>query len=151
MTTMGGSDSSDISWDDHGEPIDDTQASSEHFDLDRHDDQVTTLLFTATNPPGTVSASTVMDGRLVRVELSPQATRMTESQLAEEITIMAKLARRQAQAAQHAIAAKFMTELGHDGASTRSYLERELRLPSPQTVLTEKSRVFATRYADEHD
>ena len=115
------------------------------------DEDVMTLLFTATNPPGTVSATAVMDGRTVRIDLSQQVTDMTETQLAQEITIIAGLAQRQAQAAQHAMAANVMQRLGHDGASTESYLERELGLPSPQTVLSERAQLFAARYVDEDD
>jgi hypothetical protein len=151
MTAVGGSSHSDVPWEDDDEHVDVGEGTWEYSDSDQDDDQVATLLFTATNPPGTVAATALMDGRIIRVELSPQVTRMTESQLAEEITVMSRLARRQAQAAQHAIAAQVMHELGHDGASTRSYLERTLSLPSPQAVLAEKLHVFAARYVDEHD
>ena len=76
---------------------------------------------------------------------------MTESQLAEEIIVISKIAGRQALAAQHALAANVMRKLGHDSAATRGYLERELGLPSPHTVLAEKIGVFKARYAEEHD
>jgi ESX secretion-associated protein EspD/H len=146
---VSGTDFSSASWEDDDAESDDdpweTADSSDDGEL------VTTLLFTATNPPGTVSVTAVMDGRIVRVDLSPGVTRMTESQLAEEITVISKIAGRQALAAQHALAAGVMRKLGHDSAATRAYLERELGLPSLQTVLTEKLGVFKARYAEEHD
>jgi len=114
------------------------------------DDQIETLLVTATNPAGTVVATALMSGQVVRVELSSQVTKMTESQLAEEITVISTLAREQARAAQYAFIATFMHQLGHDPAGTRGFLEHEIGLPSPQTVLDEKARLFATRYADEN-
>jgi hypothetical protein len=76
---------------------------------------------------------------------------MTEAELAEEIRAIATLARQQAQAGQHALIARLMQELGRDPASTRSFLERELGLPSPDTVRAERANVFAARYAEDQD
>jgi hypothetical protein len=111
------------------------------------DDHVQTLLFTAANPPGTVSVTTLLDGRILRVDLDPQVEALTESQLAEEISIIATLARQQARAAQHAVVLEFMGKLGHDRVATRGFLEHDLGLPSPQSVMAEKAQVFAMRYA----
>ncbi len=74
----------------------------------RDADTVSTVLFTATNPDGTVSVTALMGGQILRVDLSPQMTTMTESELAEEITVIASLARRQAQAGQHVLIALIM-------------------------------------------
>lgn len=112
------------------------------------DEDVPAVLFTATNPAGTVSVTVLMGGQVLRVELTQQVSRMTESELADEITVISTLARRQAQAGQHVVIALFMRKLGHDRGSTRSFLERELGLPSPNTVNAERSNIFATRYAD---
>jgi hypothetical protein len=76
---------------------------------------------------------------------------MTESQLAEEITVIAGLAGNQARAAQHGLVAGYMRELGHDGAATRGFLERDLGLPSPDTVKAERAQLFATRYAGDDE
>ncbi len=113
------------------------------------DEDVQTVLFTATNPTGSVAVTVLMDGRVLRVDLAPGVTAMTESQLAEEITLIATLARQQAQAGQHAVVAELMSELGHDRAATRSFLERELGLPAPDTVVAEKAKLFALRYAED--
>jgi hypothetical protein len=113
------------------------------------DEEFLTVLFTATNPTETVSVTALMDGRVLNVELSPRVASMTESQLAEEILVIAGLARQQAQAGQHALIADLMGQLGQDPASTRSFLERDLRLPSPETVKSERSSIFAARYADD--
>jgi hypothetical protein len=114
----------------------------------RDDDTVTTVLFTAANPDGTVSVTALMGGQILRVDLSPQVTRMTESELAEEVTVIAGLARRQAQAGQHVLIALIMRQQGHDPASTQSFLERDLGLPSPSTVNAQRASIFAARYAD---
>jgi hypothetical protein len=113
------------------------------------DDGIDTLLVTATNPAGTVSATALMSGQVVRVALSAQVTRMTEFQLAEEISVISNLARQQAQATQHAFVATFMHQQGHDPAGTRGFLESVVGLPSPQTVLADRAALFATRYSDE--
>lgn len=139
------------SWDDDEDNVEFDYGEPEEPASSDESEEVTTLLVTATNPSGTVSVTTMLSGLVVRVDLSPEVVRMTESQLSEEITVISKIAGRQAQAAQHAFAANVMHKLGHDVASTRSYLERELGLPAPQTVLAEKLTVFNSRYADEDD
>jgi hypothetical protein len=128
--------------DDAADPWDTPEPST------RDDDTVTTVLFTATNPDGTVSVTALMGGQILRVDLSPHVTRMTESELAEEITVIASLAHRQAQAGQHVLIALIMRQQGHDPASTQSFLERDLGLPSPSTVNAQRASIFATRYAD---
>ena len=89
----------------------------------------------------------LLDGRILRVDLDPHVETLTESQLAEEISIIANLARQQARAAQHAVVLEFMHKLGHDGVATSGFLEHELDLPSPQTVHRKRQEVFASRYA----
>ncbi|WP_441957885.1 hypothetical protein [Mycolicibacterium houstonense] len=108
---------------------------------------VQTLLVTAEHPNGSIAATSLIDGRVFRVRLSSQVTKMTESELAEEIVKVCTRARRQAEAARHHIVASVMGELGQDPAATRSFLERTIGLPSPQTVLDEKARAFADYYS----
>ena len=74
----------DRGWDSIDAPVDDTDSERQ------------TLLFTITNPPGTVSATAALDGRIQQIELSPKVTAMTESQVAEEVTVLAGLARQRA-------------------------------------------------------
>ena len=106
------------------------------------DPMVDTLTVTATNPTGTVSATALLDGRVMEIGLLPQVTKLTEGELAAEIAAVARLAGQQGKAAQHAFIAMFMRQLGHDGAALRSFLERNVGLPSPETVLQEKSAAF---------
>jgi hypothetical protein len=44
-----------------------------------------------------------------------------------------------------------MREQGHDDAGTRDFLARDLDLPTPEEARAEKARIFATRYAGDHD
>lgn len=118
--------------------------------VDVLDGEVDTLLVTVSNPAATVSTTVLLDGRVVKVDLAQEVTGWSEAHLAEEIVVIATLARKQALAAQHSFTAAFMQQLGHDPAATRGLLERELGLPFPGDVLAEKARIFATRYQDDH-
>lgn len=109
------------------------------------------LVFTVTNPPGTVSVTVFLDGRIHQVELAATVTRMTEAELADEVLVIAGLAHQQAQAAQHALLVESMGELGHDRVETGNFLEHDLGLPSPPTVQAETAQVFANRYEADDD
>lgn len=115
------------------------------------DDSVSTLLCTASNPPGTVSATALLSGRILDVEFSPEAARMTGRELAEEIRSVAALANQQARAAQHSVMATLMDRLGKDPAETRSFLERELGLPSPESVNAARAQSLAAHYAGDSE
>ncbi|MBB5166573.1 YbaB/EbfC family DNA-binding protein [Mycobacterium sp. AZCC_0083] len=108
-----------------------------------------TIFFTVTNPPGTVSATALLDGRPIQVTLAPQVCNMTESQLAEEISLIARLASQNARAGQHLLVSGMMQQMGEDPLTARSYAEHELGLPTAETVLADKAQIFATRYAHE--
>lgn len=113
------------------------------------DNDAPAMLFTVTNPPGTVSVTVMADGGPMQIDLAPRAVDMTESRLAEEISLMARLAGRNALAGQHVLISGIMRRLGHDRLAVQSYLEHELGLPSAETVLAAKAEIFASRYRDE--
>jgi hypothetical protein len=107
--------------------------------------------FAVTNPPGTVTVSAFMDGRVREVELSREATGMTEVELADEIVVVAGLATQDARAAQYDYVLDGMRQDGHDDAATRDFLTRDLGLPSPEDASAARAKVFAVRYAGDHD
>lgn len=107
------------------------------------------IFFTVTNPPGTVSATALLDGRPIQVTLAPQVADMTEPQLAEEISLIARLASQNARAGQHLLVSGMMQQMGEDPLTARSFVEHEMGLPSAETVLADKAQIFATRYAHE--
>ena len=115
------------------------------------DDELPVPLFTLTNPPGTVTVTTFMDGRVHQIDLSPKVTTMTETHLAEEIVVIAGLATQDARSAQYAFMLEGMRQQGHDNVATRDFLARDLDLPSPEDAETSRAQVFATRYAGGHD
>lgn len=115
------------------------------------DEELQSSLFTITNPPGTVTVSADLDGRVQWVDLTAKVTHMTEPHLAEEILVIADLARQRARSAQYAFISKAMRELGQDHATTRDFLGREMDLPSPDEAIAAAAEVFATRYASDDD
>ncbi|MDT5064172.1 MAG: hypothetical protein QOK02_327 [Mycobacterium sp.] len=108
-------------------------------------------LFTVTNPPGTVTVTTFMDGRVNRIDLSPKVVTMTETNLADEIVVIARLATQDARSAQYSFMLEGMREQGHDDFATHDFLTRDLDLPSPDQARAARAQVFATRYASNHD
>ena len=106
---------------------------------------------TVTNPPGSVTVSAFVDGRVERIELSPRASRLTESELAAEIVVVAGLAAQEAKSAQYTVMLDGLRERGHDDAGTRDFLTRDLGLPSPEQAQADRARVFSTRYPGDHD
>jgi hypothetical protein len=136
------------------DPDDDTDGSGlDAFDAFSVDDdepaEPVVAPFTVSNPPGTVTVSAHLDGRVHRIELSPKVTTMTESDLAEEIVLIAGLATQHARSAQYQSILDGMTAQGHDGADTREFLSRDLKLPSPQQAESATAELFSTRYAHE--
>ncbi|MFN3004014.1 YbaB/EbfC family DNA-binding protein [Mycolicibacterium wolinskyi] len=107
-------------------------------------------LFTVTNPPGTVTVSAYLDGRVHQIDLSPKVTNMTESDLADEILVIADLAGQQARSAQYSFMLEGMREHGHDDVATRDFLTRDLNLPTPEQADTARAQVFSTRYGGDH-
>ncbi|HEX2284932.1 MAG TPA: YbaB/EbfC family DNA-binding protein [Mycobacterium sp.] len=115
------------------------------------DDQVPVPVFTVTNPPGTVTVTTFLDGRVKQIDLSPKVTDMTETDLADEIVVIAGLATQDAKSAQYAYMLEGMRQQGHDDAATRDFLTRDLDLPTPEQAQAARAALFATRYAGDHD
>jgi len=107
-------------------------------------------LFTVTNPQGSVSVTTMMGGIIQKVTLTDKASSMTESGLAEEIFVIADLARQKARAAQHTFMMESMSELAGDGeeanALLREFVGMTLNLPTPEEAAEAEAEVFATRY-----
>jgi UDP-N-acetylmuramoylalanine-D-glutamate ligase len=86
-----------------------------------------------------------------QIDLAPSVTTMTESQLAEEIRVIADLARRRGLAGQYTLMATILySEAHHNGAEVREVLEQGLELPSPQQADEAQADVFASRYSERH-
>ncbi len=115
-------------------------------------------LFTVTNPPETVSVSALIGGRIHQIRLSPKATSMSESELADEIAVIAGLARQKGLAGEHTYLlenpdlSETMRAIGLDGGQVlRDFMENGIGLPTPEKADAEQAEVFATRYTADHD
>lgn len=127
----------------------DAAGTEPHRHVDDAPEAESLLLVSASNTAATVTATALTGGQILRVELASQVVKMTEHELAEEILGVSAMVRQQGAAARHAIIAEVMRLLGHDPSATRSFLERNLGLPKPDTVLTTKAAEFAKRYAED--
>ncbi|MDR3665130.1 MAG: YbaB/EbfC family DNA-binding protein, partial [Mycobacterium sp.] len=105
--------------------------------------------YTVANPPQTVVVTALMDGRIQHVGLAPAVTKMTEVELAEEVLVIAELARQDGRSAQYAAMYDGLRELGHDRAATRDFLSHNLDLPSPEDAAAARAHTFSTRYSGE--
>lgn len=129
------------------DPDDDLAAPT----FDAPDESSAGATFTVTNPPGTVTVSTFIDGRIQQIDFSQEVTAMAESDLSEEIVVIGRLATQDARAAQYAFMLEGMRRQGHDDVATRDFLTRDLDLPSPEDAAAARARLFATRYTGDHE
>ncbi|GAS89019.1 YbaB/EbfC family nucleoid-associated protein [Mycolicibacterium brisbanense] len=131
-------------------PDDDEPAFSALDALDAENDEPDVPIFSVTNPPGTVTVTAYMDGRVQQIDLSPKAVDMTESDLIDEILVIAELATQDARSAQYSFMLEGMREQGHDDFATRDFLTRDLNLPTPEQSDAARAQIFATRYGGEN-
>ncbi|OSC40342.1 hypothetical protein [Mycobacterium decipiens] len=127
----------------------DTSADDE--DLSDADGSGGWQLTTLTNPAETVSVTASMDGQIRGVELSANVATMTESELAEEVLVVADLTRQRALSAQHALLARSLRAIGADDEAIRDLLDNGMGLPSPEQAAEAQAHVFVTRYISHTD
>lgn len=131
--------------------VDTSAAGGTEDDVPSVDDETVPFGYTVTNPPQTVTVTALMDGRIHRVRLAPRVTNMTEVELAEEILVIAGLARQDGRSAQYDVMYSGLRDLGHDRAEAKDFLSRSLDLPSPEEAAATRAHIFATRYSGEVD
>jgi hypothetical protein len=108
---------------------------------------------TVTNPPETVSVTAIMTGEIQRIDVSPVVAKtMTEAELADEIVVIANLAREKAQATQYALLLESLHATGTtDHEAVREMLRNSMGLSSPEQAARSQAEVFAARYASSAD
>jgi hypothetical protein len=94
--------------------------------------------FTVANPAGMVWVSAGIGGTTLRVELSPTVVHMTEVMLAEEICVLADLARLKGQAGQLTVLLEAGVAIADDGD-----------LATGEQAAAAQAEVFATRYGSD--
>ncbi|MCV7010569.1 hypothetical protein [Mycobacterium gordonae] len=102
------------------------------------------------NPQGTVAVSADMGGRIHRVDLSAGATSMGEQQLAEEILVIANLARQRARSAQYTLLLDTLAEAPVQDPESRpallEFVRKTMGVATPEDAAATEEKVFATRY-----
>jgi hypothetical protein len=104
-----------------------------------------------------VSVTALIDGRTQRVTLSATATtKLSESELADEIIVLAELARQKGLAGQHTYLTENADQIqGLDGLADlgidsnqmlRELMQSGMQLPTPEQAEAAQTEVFATRY-----
>jgi len=141
----------DFSVAESGQVESDLDALGDYAEDPAEDDDLPVPVFAVTNPPGTVTVTAFLDGRVKQVDLSPKVTEMTEADLADEIVVIAGLATADARSAQYAYMLEGMRHQGHDDVATRDFLARDLDLPTPDEAKAARAQLFSTRYAGGHD
>ncbi|BAX95041.1 DUF2694 domain-containing protein [Mycobacterium shigaense] len=134
--------------------LDAIAAATEAAATEDEDDGI--MEFTVTNPPETVSVTALNDGRTQRVRLAPTATKLTETEVAEEIVVLAELARKKGLAGMHTYLLDNASEIeGLDGLAElgvdsnqllRDMMESGMQLPTPEQADAAQTEVFAARY-----
>ncbi|ORW01166.1 hypothetical protein AWC15_07715 [Mycobacterium lacus] len=121
------------------------------------DEEDAVQLFTVTNPPETVSVSALIDGRIDQVDLSEKVTSMTESELAEEILVIADLARQKGLAGRYTYLLEeddslpdALREMESDGCEAVHDFVNGMALSTPEQATAAQAEVFATRYATDN-
>ena len=109
------------------------------------------VLFTVSNASQAVSVTTVLNGMVHRIELSPRvASSLTEVELADEIISVAQVAAAKAQSGQYEFIYELMRIQGQDRDSIRQVLETTMGLPTPEEAIAKESRLI-TRHLHGHD
>jgi len=140
--------------DDTSRPWDDTEdvgAGGPALSEADEQQEVSSPLYSVTNPAGTVSVTAYLDGRIHHVELAPKVTDMSERELADEIRVIADLARQKARSQLHALIIEGVHVMGYDPAIMRDGLRRELDMPTPEEAAATVAEVFASRYSADHE
>jgi len=128
------------------------QDSGDTEDADAAEDEFSWELTTVTNPAETVTVSTIMDGSICSVELAADAGSMTESELADEILVIADVARQKASSVLHSLLVEGMQAQGIEegGLLTQILGPGFLNLSSPKQAAEAQAEVFATRYGSDN-
>ncbi|MFV8172014.1 hypothetical protein [Mycolicibacterium peregrinum] len=104
------------------------------------------MRFSASDPSQIVTVTTLLNGMIDRVELSPLAGReMTERELATEIVSVAEIAAVKAQSAQYELVYELMRLQGQDRDSIRGVVEGMLHLPTPDQAIASEAEFTSQR------
>jgi hypothetical protein len=92
-----------------------------------------------------------MVGRLQRIDLAPDsklATSMTETELAQEILLVGRLAGQKARSELFTVMMDQTAAAGQDPAVARRFLRDDVGLPTPEDSATAQAEAFGAQYLE---
>jgi hypothetical protein len=110
------------------------------------DEDPQTPLISATNPPGTVTVTAHLNGLVQQVELAASTTTMTESQLAEEVRVVADVAAKKASSAMYIFMVELMVAQGIGRQTAETFMQANMSLATPQQARAAEVEL-ATRHS----
>ena len=116
---------------------------AEHGEVDNAEP---TPLISASNPTGTVNVQAYLNGLTHRVELAPGTATMSETQLAEEICVIADVAAKKATSALYFVMAEVLTAQGIPRETAETFLQNNMPYATPPQARAAEV-ALAARYA----
>ncbi|OCB57598.1 hypothetical protein A5722_00475 [Mycobacterium vulneris] len=101
----------------------------------------------AINPPGTVTVTAYLNGSVAQVDLDPRVTAMTETQLADEIRVVAGVAAKRATAVVHIGVVNMLVEQGMDFREARDFVGTNMPFATPEQA-GEAELALIARHSD---
>jgi hypothetical protein len=117
---------------------------------DDSDDTSGPVTFGVTNAAGTITAQATISGAINRIELSSSITSMTESDLARDIMVTAKLANLQGRAIQRAMVQSLLMYQGMDPDVAAQFIDEITDLPTPAQSEAAQAEAMAAYLRGEH-
>jgi hypothetical protein len=117
---------------------------------DNADNDAQMPLTSATNPPGTVTVTAHLNGLVQQVELAASTTTMTESQLAEEVRVVADVAAKKATSAMYIFMVELMVAQGIGRETAETFMQSNMPLANPQQARAAEAEL-AARHAHRHE
>ena len=156
-------DPDEYDWDDSGSDlaaldfstdVDDERGSSldalDYYAAGPADDNGQLPLISATNPPGTVTVTAHLNGLVQQVELAASTTTMTESQLAEEVRVVAEVAAKKATSAMYIFMVELMVAQGIGRETAETFMQSNMSLATPQQARVTEVEL-AARHSHRHE
>lgn len=107
-------------------------------------------MFSVSNPAGSVTATASIAGLLHRIELGGTAHSMTETELAQEILLVGRLAGQKARSELFTHLVNRTAEEGQDAIATARFLADDVGLPTPEESAAAQADAFGALYLESH-
>lgn len=112
-------------------------------DAEPRDDEPSIPLISATNPPGTVTVSAYLNGTVQQIRLSAAVGAVTESELADEIRVVADVAAKKATSAMHIFGIELLAAQGVDRSSAETLMTEHMPFATPAQARAAESALAA--------